>query len=318
MASAERHGGPEAVRLDPPDRLARTVGLWEGEAGRVWLAELPTRVARFVERWRLTPERVFAAGGQISMIVLVRTADDLPAVLKIGMVTRESAQEHAALAHWDGRGAVRLLDADPAEGALLLERLHADVSLRSLAEPKAMLEAAGVLQRLWVPPADGHPFSSVAEYTGELAEKLRERRGQEWAAQARPLIDEALGVHEGLVAGSGAGSVESVLLHGDYHHGNVLAAERNPWLAIDPKPLVGERAFDLAWLVRDRLSTLAAQPGSRAAARRRLAKLASSLEVDEGRLRGWTLFRSVEAGVWAWSFGDREDGELLLEFASWL
>ncbi len=109
-----------------------------------------------------------------------------------------------------------------------------------------------------------------------------------------------------------------MLLHGDYHHGNVLAAERMPWLAIDPKPLVGERAYDLAWLVRDRLSTLAAQPGSRAAARRRLAKLASALEVDPERLRGWTVFRSVEAGVWSLSVGDPEGGELLLELASWL
>jgi streptomycin 6-kinase len=91
-----------------------------------------------------------------------------------------------------------------------------------------------------------------------------------------------------------------------------------PWLAIDPKPLVGERAFDLAWLARDRLSTLAAQPGSRTTARRRIAKLADALEVDAERLRGWAVFRAVEAGVWYLSVGGREDGELLLEFASWL
>ncbi|MFF7159585.1 aminoglycoside phosphotransferase family protein [Streptomyces sp. NPDC008139] len=314
MASAAHHGGPEGVRLEPPERLVRTVGAWEGEAGRVWLAELPDRVARYLERWGLTVERVFAAGGQISMIVLVRTADGVPAVLKVGMVTRETEHEHAALAHWDGRGAVRLLDADPGEGAMLLERLQADVSLRSLAEPKAMLEAAGVLQRLWVPPAEGHPFTSVADYTGALVALLRERRERPWAAEAVGLVDEALSVHGELVA-SGA---EEVLLHGDYHHGNVLAGERMAWLAIDPKPLVGERAYDLAWLVRDRLPTLAAQPGSRAAARRRLAKLAASLEVDPERLRGWALFRAVEAGVWYLSVGDREDAELLLEFASWL
>lgn len=280
----------------------------------MWLAELPGRVAEFLERWGLTPERVFAAGGQISMIVLVRTADGTPAVLKIGMVNEETRHEAAALAHWDGRGAVRLLDADPEAGALLLERLQADVSLRSLAEPKAMLEASAVLQRLWVPPADGHPFTSVADYTGALVPLLRERAGQPWAADARPLADEALALHAGLLA-DGA---DAVLLHGDYHHGNVLAGERMSWLAIDPKPLVGDRAYDLAWLARDRLSTLAAQPGSRAAARRRLAALASSLDVDPDRLRAWSLFRAVEAGLWSLSVGDQEDGELLLEFASWL
>ncbi|MEE4540918.1 aminoglycoside phosphotransferase family protein [Streptomyces sp. V4-01] len=300
--------------LEPPERLARTVAAWEGEAGRVWLTELPGRVAGYLERWQLTPERVFAAGGQISMIVLVRAVDGTPAVLKVGMVNQETAQEHAALAHWGGRGAVRLLRADPAQGVLLEERLRADVSLRSLAEPKAMLEAAGIVQRLWVPPAEGHPFASVADRTAALGAVLRQRREQEFAADARDLVDEALALREELTASA----PEPVLLHGDFHHGNVLSGERMPWLAIDPKPLVGEPAYDLAWLARDRLPTLAAQPGSRAAARRRVAKLASSLEVDPERLRGWALFRAVEAGVWYLSVGGREDGELLLEFASWL
>lgn len=294
----------------------RTVTAWEGEAGREWLALLPARVAGLLADWRLGVERVVAAGGQISMIVLVRDEDGEPAVLKVGMVNRETEHEHAALAHWGGRGAVRLLRADPAQGAMLLERLRADVSLRSLAEPKALLEAEGVLQRLWVPPAEGHPFRSVADTTGELAGLLRERREAAYAADAAELIDQALAAQAEL-AGS-AGAVETVLLHGDYHQGNVLAGERMPWLAIDPKPLVGERAFDLAWLARDRLSTLAAQPGSRTTARRRIAKLADALEVDAERLRGWAVFRAVEAGVWYLSVGGREDGELLLEFASWL
>lgn len=300
--------------LEPPERLARTVAAWEGEAGRVWLEELPGRVAGYLERWELTPERIFAAGGQISMIVLVRAVDGTPAVLKVGMVNRETAQEHAALAHWGGRGAVRLLRADPEQGVLLEERLQADVSLRSLAEPKAMLEAAGIAQRLWVAPADGHPFTSVADHTAALGAVLRERRGRDFAADAAGLVDEALALREELTASA----PQPVLLHGDFHHGNVLAGERMPWLAIDPKPLVGEPAYDLAWLARDRLATLAAQPGSRAAARRRVAKLASSLEVDPERLRGWSLFRAVEAGVWYLSVGGRDEGELLLEFASWL
>ncbi|SEG92843.1 streptomycin 6-kinase [Actinacidiphila yanglinensis] len=318
--SAAAHGGgsegdrPAGVVIEPPERLTRTVSAWEGEAGRQWLARLPETVTGYLGRWGLTAERVFAAGGRISMIVLVRTDDGTPAVLKVGMVTRETAQEHAALAHWGGRGAVRLLRADPERGAMLLERLHADVSLRSLAEPKAMLEAAGLLQRLWVPPAEEHPFRTVEAYTGELVALLRERREQPYAEDARQLVDEAVARWAEL-AGTGP---EAVLLHGDYHHGNVLAGDRMPWLAIDPKPLVGERAYDLAWLVRDRLATLAAQPGSRAAARRRLAKLADSLEVDPERLRGWAFFRAVEAGVWGLAIGGREDGELLLEFATWL
>jgi len=311
MGPAQQPAEPAPVSLEPPERLARTITEWEGEAGRAWLAALPGLAADLLARWELTAERVFAAGGRISLIVLVRTADGTPAVLKIGMVDRETAQEHAALAHWGGRGAVRLLRAEPERGAMLLERLHADVSLRSLAEPRAMLEACGLLQRLWVPPPEEHPFTSVPERTGALAELLRERREEPYAADAAPLVDEALELH-GWLAGS---APEEVLLHGDFHHGNVLAADRVPWLAIDPKPLVGERAFDLAWLAKDRLATLVAKPGARAAARRRLAELSESLEVPADRLRGWSVFRAVEAGIWSLSVGDRGEGELYLEFA---
>jgi streptomycin 6-kinase len=303
-----------SVRLEPPERLVRTVGAWAGDSGRAWLASLPGRAAEYLERWELRAERVFAPGGQISMIVLVRQSDGSPAVLKLGMVTMETRHEHAALSHWDGRGAVRLLRADPEEGVLLLERLQGDVSLRSLPEPKAMLEATATLQRLWVPMSAEHPFGTVAEYTAELVETLRSRREQPWAADLRPLIDDAIGTRERLLAAP----AEDVLLHGDYHHGNVLAGDRTPWLAIDPKPLVGDRAYDLAWLVRDRLETLAASPGPQAAARRRVAKLSDALDVDQERLRGWTLFRAVQAGVWSFTVGDREGGELLLEFAGWL
>jgi streptomycin 6-kinase len=301
-------------RLEPPERLVRTVSAWEGDTGRAWLDALPERVADHLERWELQLERVFTPGGQISMIVLVRQADGTQAVLKAGMVTVETAQEHTALAHWDGHGAVRLVRADPDEGVLLLERLHGDVSLRSLPEPKAMLEAAATIRRLWVTPPEAHPFTSVADHTAMLTVSLRERRSRPWAADARPLIDQALALREELVALP----VEDVLLHGDYHHGNVLAGSRAPWLAIDPKPLVGDPAYDLAWLARDRLETLVASPGPGSAARRRIAKLSAALDVDEERVRDWALFRAVDAGVWCFSVGNREYGELLLEFASWL
>lgn len=314
MDSAPRRGGPGTARLEPPARLVRTVSARAGDNGPSWLAELPRLLAHQFDAWALRPERVVAPGGRISMIVLVRTADGTPAVLKLSLVTPETRHEHAALAHWDGRGAVRLLRADPAVGAMLLERLHSEVSLRSLPEPKAMLEAAAILQRLWVPPAEGHPFSSVADHTAGAARTLVRLRDEPWAAGLRDVVDEATARRERLVSAP----AEELLLHGDFHHGNVLAAERTPWLAIGPKPLVGERAYDLAWLVRDRLQTLAAAPGRESAARRRVTKLAASLDVDPERLRDWAYFRSVEAGLSSLSGGDRRGGELLLEFATWL
>ncbi len=303
------------VRLEPPERLARTVVARAGEEGRAWLAALPARTQEYLDRWELTPVRVQQPGGSLSTVVLVTGSDGTPAALKLGMVTALGHDEHAALAHWGGRSAARVLRADPDGGALLLERLHGGVSLRSLPEAKAMLEAAEVLRRLWVPPAGGHAFASVADRGARLTGTLRECREQPWAAAARPLVDEALEAWERLASGDPG---QPVLLHGDFHHGHVLAAERTPWLAVGPEPLVGDPGFDLARLVRDRLETLVALPAAQAAARRRVVKLADALDVDRDRLRDWALLRAVAAGTASLAAGGREDGELLLEFAAWL
>ncbi|WP_329568199.1 aminoglycoside phosphotransferase family protein [Kitasatospora sp. NBC_01266] len=300
-----------AGQFTVPDRLRENVLARQGEAGARWLDELPDRVAHQLTRWDLTLDRIAEPGGRLSVIGYVRRADNTPAVLKAGLVTPETAQEHAALSHWAGRGAVLLLDADPAEGFLLLERLHGDIPLRSLVEAKAMLEACGLLRRLWTRPADGHAFSSVAEHVAVRADWLREHPAAAERLDARPLVDAALRTAEDLLA-SGE---EAFLLHGDFHHGNVMAADRAPWLAIDPQPLVGERAFDLAWLVQDRKETLAAAAGPEGAVRRRLHQLSEALEVDLDRLRGWTLFRSVAAGLAALAGGDRAGAERYLEFA---
>lgn len=98
----------------------------------------------------------------------------------------------------------------------------------------------------------------------------------------------------------------------------MLAGERAPWLTVGPEPLVGERAYDLARLVRDRVEDLIASPAGAATARRRVKKLADSLEVDQERLHGWTLFRAVESGTRALAAGRSQEGEVTLEFAGWL
>ncbi|NLU76513.1 kinase [Streptomyces sp. HNM0575] len=323
-----------ALPLDPPQRLVRTLGSQQGHAGEPtarageqWLAELPSLLERMLEKWELTAERVVSPGGRGSLVALVREADGSPAALKLlapyAAGARERAErEAAALTLWDGRGAVRLLRSEPGEGALLLERLHGEMSLRSLPEAKAMLEAASAVRRLWIPAeaasaeapgAAAGALCTVAEHTAASSEFLRSPATPE---EARPLRDEALELRDALLDGP----PEQVLLHGDFRQGAVLSADsgRAPWLAAGPDPVVGERTYDLARLVRDRLHDLVASPGAASATRRRVHKLADSLDVDRERLRGWSLYRAVESGVRHISSGSREDGELLLEFAGWL
>lgn len=205
-----------------------------------------------------------------------------------------------------------MLEPFTTEGALLLERLHPEVSVRSLPEARALLEAAGTLRRLWVEPPVGHAFETVAGRTGRQAEAMR--ASAERDAEVAPLVAEALAAREALLVAP----PEERLLHGTFRQSKVLAGDRMPWLAVGPDPVVGECAFDLARLVRDRVEDLIASPSGAAITRRRVKRLAESLEVDQERLRGWTLFRAVESGVRALRVGRRGDGELLLEFAGWL
>ncbi|MEE1793850.1 aminoglycoside phosphotransferase family protein [Streptomyces sp. BE308] len=305
--------------FEPPQRLVRALGEMYGDAVAAdWLGRLPalTEEALTGNGRDLSVERAVAPGGRSGLVLLVRRPDGTPAVLKIAPPAAGPEHERAALAHWNGWGAVQLLDLPGADaappGGLLLERLHHEVSLRSLPEAKALLEAAGTVRRLWVEPPAGHTFETVTERTARQAGPMRA------AAEAdpvlAPLVSAALAAREELVAHS----PELLLLHGNFRQSKVLSGERAPWLTVGPEPLVGERAYDLARLVRDRVEDLIASPGGPVTARRRVKKLAESLDVDQERLHGWTLFRAVESGTRALAEGRRQTGEVTLEFAGWL
>ncbi|MGW7418304.1 aminoglycoside phosphotransferase family protein [Streptomyces sp. NPDC054863] len=319
------------MAFEPSQRLVKALGEAQGETDAAdWLGRLPALAQEAVAARELTVERVQAPGGRSSMVVLVRRPDGTQGALKLAPGAAHPERERAALAHWNGWGVVQLADdtaagdaaADDAaaddtaaydtaagDGVLLLERLHCEVSLRSLPEAKALLEAAGVVRKLWVAPADAHPFESVEERTARQSTPMREAPGE-----LAPLVDAALAARDELVASSS----ELLLLHGNFRQGKVLGGDRTPWLAVGPDPLVGERAYDLARLVRDRIDDQIATAAGSPATRRRINRLADSLDVDRERLHGWTLFRAVESGTRAMAAGRTQDGEMLLEFASWL
>lgn len=304
--------------FEPPQRLVRALGESYGDtAAGDWLAALSglTEQALAATGREMTVERIAAPGGRSSLVLLVRDTDGTPAALKLAPAGAAPELERAALAHWNGWGAVNLIasaDEAPAGGALLLERLHPEVSLRSLPEAKALLEAAGTVRRLWVEPPPEHAFETVTVRTGLRIDAMRASAADDPALE--PLVSAALAAREELVAHS----PETLLLHGNFRQSKVLSGERAPWLTVGPEPVVGERAYDLARLVRDRVEDLIASPGGAMTARRRIKKLADALDVDRERLHGWTLFRAVESGTRALAAGRRQEGEVTLEFAGWL
>lgn len=234
----------------------------------------------------------------IGFVAAVERDDGSAAVLKINPPDRESDHEADALAHWDGRGAVRLLGRDAAGRSLLMERCSPGTPLTELEDEEAIRVAASMLRRIWRTPEPGHPFRSLVDEARRWEEALPVTFEQLGRPFERQLLETAVGACRELTRGS----IELVVVHQDLHGGNILRAEREPWLVIDPKPLVGERAFDVVSLVRDRGNMLAGPDGLRIV-RRRLDVLADELAVDRERMRLWSLVHAL-----AWGVEDASDG----------
>lgn len=221
-----------------------------------------------------------------SLALPAKLDDGRHAVLKIARPHRESEYEADALARWQGDGAVRLLAHDRERSALLIERCFPGTSLAERRADEALDVIAGLLPRLWLPA--GEPFRLLTEEAERWAAHLPER----WEEANRPfeqeLLEAALEALHELAPTQG----DAVLVNQDLHADNVLRAEREPWLLIDPKPLVGEREFGLAPVIRG--SELG---HSERDVRHRLDRLTTELGLDRERARGWALAQTV---AWAW------------------
>jgi streptomycin 6-kinase len=297
------------VSLPIPDLLAHTATAWFGEAGGRWLEGLPAVVAECAERWAIVVDAPFEPGGAVSWVAPAHGRGDTHWVLKVSIPNEESRHEHVMLRQLHGDGAVRLIDAYRERGALLLERLEPGTPLSSLAdEDEANHIAAGLLGRLLRPPLPGHPFKRAADDALRWGRDLLEDNERVGKPCERTLVEEAIELAYHL-AGSESGMV---LASRDFHQGNILAAQREPWLAIDPKPVIAEREYACGALLRDRRAELAGDPAAAPRMARRLDLLGDALGLDRQRLRDWGLLQAVVNGIWSHSVGDRTEGDLLL------
>ena len=276
-----------------PDNLARTVMELYGERGAEWLARLPGALAECERRWSLTVLPPFQPLSYNYVAPAVR-ADGSEAVLKLGVPNPELRTEIEALQLYEGRGIVRLLDADAEEGILLLERLRPGVPLSSLEDDEqAMMIAAGVIRQLWRPAPLEAPFPTVAKW-GLGFRRLRAQFNGGTGPFPAALVQRA----ESLFAELLASSAEPVLLHGDLHHDNILSAQRQPWLALDPKGLVGEPAYEVGALLRNPYPRLLTWPHVERILSRRVEQLTEELGFDRERLVGWGMAQAVLSAWW--------------------
>ncbi|MFF0485889.1 aminoglycoside phosphotransferase family protein [Streptomyces sp. NPDC004435] len=274
-----------------PGELAVSQAKYNGEAGRAFIASLPGLARDFLDRWglRLAGDSMH---GVASLVLPVERTDGTPAALKLQLLDEESEGEPVALRAWGGDGVVRLLEHDPETGAMLLERADHRRHLSRLGdEREAVRILAGLLARLSDRPAPAglRRLGDVA--AGMLAEVpgAAARLDDEDAAL---LADCAAAVREV------SGEPGDRLLHWDLHYDNVLGAEREPWLVIDPKPLAGDPGFELLPALTDLWNPDPAE------IRWRFDLLTERLGLDRERALAWTLGRVLQNGLW-----DVEDGE---------
>jgi streptomycin 6-kinase len=278
------------MTLPIPEGLARSC---RGDAARSdWLARLPDVVAMLTRRWALTLGPPFLGHeGSCAWVAHATRADGSPAVLKIGMPHLEGLHEIAGLRFWNGDATVALLAADEQANAMLLEACVPGTSLRALPEPEQDVVLATLLQRLWrAPPsdADNPPFRPLETM---LAHWAAETRANEDAWPDPGLVRAGLALFHQLPATT----ERRVVLFTDLHGGNVLRAQRAPWLAIDPKPFVGDPAYDATQHLINCPERMRVAPHAT------IDRFADLLGVSGERVRLWTFARAAAEPREEWS-----------------
>ncbi|MEU9644687.1 aminoglycoside phosphotransferase family protein [Streptomyces sp. NPDC048188] len=273
-----------------PEQLAASQAKYNGEAGRAFVAGLPALAEEFLLRWDLRLDGPSMHGWAALVLPVVR-GDGTEAVLKLQIVDAESEGEPVALRTWAGDGAVRLLDHDAATGTMLLERLDAGRMLSHVEDSReAVLVIARLLAHLTATPAPpgmrrlGDIARGMLERTPGTLERIAD------PADRRLVADCAAAVREV------ADEPGDRLLHWDLHYENVLAADRARWLAIDPKPLAGDPAFDLLPALDNRYDP--------AQTRWRFDAMTDVLGLDRERARAWSLGRVLQNSLWNVEDGD--------------
>ncbi|MEU5693696.1 aminoglycoside phosphotransferase family protein [Actinosynnema sp. NPDC020468] len=250
-----------------------------GPEALAWRATLPALAARFCARWNLTPDGD-VLHGFVALVLPVRAADGMPAVLKLTFLDEETRDEPRALRAWDGDGAVRLYDHDDEHGALLLERLDPARSLEDEPIDAAVAVIGGLMGRLRVP---GTGFRRYAP-----------------TPRPDPVLPADLVAHAHELGAALAAAAGDTLVNEDLHYGNVLRGGREPWLVIDPKPLSGDPEYGVVPLLWNRFD----EYDGPLALRERLAAVVDTAGLDPDRARGWAFHRAVVNHTWALEHGE--------------
>lgn len=279
------------------DRLSPAVS-------RAWIESLPALIEQVREEFGLEFSPPLP-GGSVSWVAPARLPSGERAVVKIGWPHPEIYGEPAALRAWDGRAAVRLIADDPRRHALILELCEPGERLADAGLPAddRLRIGCGILRELWTAEITGPGIEPLGAVTAEWSKLVRERM-----ERVQPPYDPGL-VRLGadLLAELPAATPRRVLLHGDFHPGNVLSSRRG-WLAIDPKPMAGDPGYD-PWPLLKQIDDPTGRPAVLA---QRIALLGDELSLEPQRIVWWAVARRVETALWLAHHGDVPGGAAVM------
>jgi streptomycin 6-kinase len=261
-----------------------------GEDWAAWLDALPRLVRDVLGEWELTPDGP-SRHGYCALVVPVVEAGGRRSVVKFGWPHEEVEHEHLGLQAVHGNGMALLYRADPRRHVLLLERLHAERDLRSVEVIEACKIVAGFYRRIHLPALP--QLRALSSYIERWAADLA---ALDTTALIPPrLVDRTLSLARTFVADE---ETEPVMIHGDLHYENVLAADREPWLVIDPEPMAGDRHYEVAPLLWNRWNEAVATGNAGRATRQRLETVVDVAGLDEDRVKAWVVVRMVYNALW--------------------
>lgn len=286
------------VYLTEPFR--RSMHNFFGPAAAAWLAQLPAQVADLEERWGIQALEPFLLS--VNYVAPAVTSDGRPVVLKLGVPRPDLTRECDALRFYNGRGMVRLLREEIEQGAMLLERLQPGrmlIDVQAVDDDRATMIAAGLLADVWQPLPPGHPFQTAADWVADFQE-LRARHNGSTGPLPERRVERAEGLFRELQASAGP----AVLLHGDFHHYNILS-DGDGWRVIDPLAVVGDPGFEIGAFLLNPWEALPNGAELHRLLHRRLDLFGERLGLDRQALQAWSEIR-VMVSAW-WSVEDSED-----------
>jgi streptomycin 6-kinase len=276
--------------MDLPEKFRNIFTDLYGQEGQVWLEHLPQTIQHLEQLWNIQVEKHFS-NLSYNFVAPTGRHDGTPAVLKLGF-PEELTLEANALKAYAGDGSVKLLEHEPTIEALLLERLEPGESLPHFTNNEANTRiTATLLQRLWRSVPSPEDFRSLDSWTRELHQAHDKYKG-DTSFRYFSLLDKAVHLYQELRTG------QHVLLHADLHHDNILTAGREPYLAIDPKGIIGEKGFDVGTFLVNPIELLHTFPDVKKIHRERIAVFSEMLGMTKQEVEAWGFVFAVLSGCW--------------------